>query len=86
MENRDGNVNVKFEQAATLLRTYTLLKNNGIHVYRSRMDAGSYAKDIIEVVASNSKLFHIRANRSEDLYAQLLKVEKWESMEINYKM
>ena len=50
------------------------------------MDAGSYAKEIIEVVASNSKLFYIRANRSEDLYAQLLKVEKRESVKINYKM
>ena len=51
VENRDGNANVKFEQAGTLTRAYELLKSEGIIVNRSRMDAGSYAKDIIDVVA-----------------------------------
>ncbi len=42
VENRDDNVNVKFEQAATLTRAYNLVKDNGIRVNRSRMDAGFY--------------------------------------------
>jgi hypothetical protein len=85
IENRDGNANVKFEQAGTLTRAYKLLNDNDIKVNRSRMDAGSYSKEIIEVVAKNSQLFYIRANRSADLYSQITAIEKWEKVVINYK-
>jgi len=47
------------------------------------MDAGSYAKEIIEVVASNSKLFYIRANKSANLSLQISKIETWKTVEIN---
>jgi hypothetical protein len=86
VENRDGNANVKFEQASTLTRAYNLLNENGIKVNRSRMDAGSYSKEIIEVVASNSKLFYIRANKSAELFRQISEIETWETVEINYKL
>lgn len=85
IENRDGNANVKFEQAATLSRAYDLLQEQGIRVNRSRMDAGSYSKDIIRVVAQNSKLFYIRANKCADLLEQILQIENWQTVEINYK-
>jgi len=85
IENRDGNANVKFEQASTLSRAYNLLKENGIKINRSRMDAGSYSKDIINVVASNSKLFYIRANKCAELFRQITEIQKWETVEINYK-
>jgi hypothetical protein len=86
IENRDGNANVKFEQASTLSRAYNLLKENGIKINRSRMDAGSYSKDIINEVASNSKLFYIRANKCAELFRQIIEIEKWERVEINYKI
>ena len=86
IENRDGNANVKFEQASTLFRAYNLLKKNGIKINRSRMDAGSYSKEVINVVASNSNLFYIRANKSAELYRQITEIEKWETIEINYKI
>lgn len=86
IENRDGNANVKFEQAGTLARAYKLLNDNNIKVNRSRMDAGSYSKEIIDVVAKNSKLFYIRSNRSADLYSQILKIKEWKTVEINYKI
>jgi hypothetical protein len=86
IENRDGNANVKFEQASTLHRAYKLLNDNDIKINRSRMDAGSYSKDIIKVVASNSKLFYIRANRSAELYKQITEITKWETVEINFKI
>lgn len=86
IENRDGNANVKFEQASTLSRAYNLLKENGIKINRSRMDAGSYSKDIINEVASNSKLFYIRANKCAELFRQIIGIEKWERVEINYKI
>jgi hypothetical protein len=86
IENRDGNANVKIEQASTLTRAYNLLSGNAIKINRSRMDAGSYSKEIIAVVASNSKLFYIRANKCAELYRQILEIEKWETVEINYKI
>jgi len=86
IENRDGNANVKFEQASTLSRAYTLLKENGIKINRSRMDAGSYSKDIINVVAANGKLFYIRANKCAELFRQITEIKKWETVEINYKI
>jgi len=39
------------------------------------MDAGSYAKDIIEVVAKNSELFYIRANKSGGIFEQIQEIE-----------
>ena len=86
IENRDGNANVKFEQASTLSRAYNLFKENGIKINRSRMDAGSYSKDIINEVACNSKLFYIRANKCAELFRQIIEIEKWETVEINYKI
>lgn len=85
IENRDGNANVKFEQASTLSRAYNLLNDNNININRSRMDAGSYSKEIIEVVAKNSQLFYIRANKSTDIYRQILAVDTWTEVEINYQ-
>ncbi len=85
IENRDGNANVKFEQASTLSRAYNLINGSGIKINRSRMDAGSYAKEIIEVVSENSKLFYIRANKCEELSMQISNIQKWETVEINDK-
>jgi hypothetical protein len=85
IENRDGNANVKFKQEDTLERFYTLLKSEGIRVNRSRMDAGSYSKKIIDVVSKHSKLFYIRANKSADLFVQINNISDWETVEINFK-
>ena len=83
IENRDGNTNVKTGQAETLERAYQLLGNNGIKVNRSRMDAGSYSKEIIDTVAKNSKLFYIRANRCTAMTNQISEITNWKSIEIN---
>jgi len=86
IENRDGNANVKFEQENTLSRMFNLMSESDIHINRARMDAGSYSKEIIKVVASNSKLFYIRANKSVDLFRQITEIKEWETVEINYKI
>ena len=44
VENRDGNANVKLEQAKTLENGYKLLNETKIYVNLYRMDAGSYSK------------------------------------------
>jgi len=85
IENRDGNANVKFKQEKTLERIYTLLESEGITINRSRMDAGSYSKKIIDVADRYSKLFYIRANKSADLFEQINNISDWETVEINYK-
>lgn len=84
LENRDGNANVKFEQALTLTNAYNLLESEGIKINRSRMDAGSYSKEIIDVVDNYSQLFYIRANKSQNLFEQIREIEDWQSVEINY--
>lgn len=86
LENRDGNANVKFKQAETLQRSYTLLLEQGVRINRSRMDAGSYSKEIIDVVDKHSKMFYIRANKSENLYGQIKQIANWQTVEINYKV
>ena len=85
IENRDGNANVKFKQEDTLERFYTLLESENITINRSRMDAGSYSKNIIDVVDKHSKLFYIRANKSADLFEQINNISDWETAEINFK-
>ncbi len=85
IENRDGNTNVKFKQEETLERMYTLLASEGITINRSRMDAGSYSKKIIDVVDNHSNLFYIRAHKSADLFEQINNISDWKSIEINYK-
>jgi len=85
IENRDGNANVKFKQEDTLGRFYTQLESEGITINRSRMDAGSYSKKIIDVVDKHSKLFYIRANKSDNLFEQINNITNWKTVEINYK-
>ncbi len=85
IENRDGNANVKLEQAGTLKRAYELLASEGISVNRSRMDAGSYSQEIIDIVDKHSELFYIRANKSTSVFEQILEIDKWEDIELNYK-
>ncbi len=82
-ENRDGNMNVKTDQANLLNRCYKMLNDNNIKINRSRMDAGSYTREIVETVEKNSKCFYIRANRCAALTKQLLGHQDWETVEIN---
>lgn len=85
IENRDGNANVKISQHETLERAYELIEENAIKINRSRTDAGSYAKDIIDTVSRHSRLFYIRANKSESMFEQIGQISDWKKVEINYK-
>jgi hypothetical protein len=66
-ENRNGNSNVKFKQSETLQNAYNLLKGKHIEIDRSRMDCGSFTKEILNVVEQNSNRFYIRAQRCGEL-------------------
>jgi len=84
-ENRNGNSNVKFKQEETLKRAYSLLKEFGISIKRSRMDCGSFSKEIVKVVEECSEYFYIRAMRCDDLFMEIQKIKTWQTVEINYK-
>ena len=83
IENRDGNANVRFKQEETLERAYKQLKDQGICINRSRMDCGSYSKEIITIVDKYSKRFYIRARKSEILYNRITEITDWKAVEIN---
>jgi len=85
IENRDGNTHVKMEQANALEKAYKTVEDNGLKIYRSRMDAGSYSKDVIKVVAAHSVYFYIRANRCESLTERVRQIKEWETVVINDK-
>jgi len=84
IENRDGNANVKTGQAETLERAYKSVEAHGMTINRSRMDAGSYSKEIVQVVSKHSKLFYIRANRCMSLTGRIREVADWKPAEINF--
>jgi hypothetical protein len=58
--NRNWNTNVKYKQADTLKNPCCLLESKNIKINRSRMDCGSFSKEIIDVVKQNSKRLYIR--------------------------
>lgn len=85
IENRNGNSSVKYKQEETLTRAYSILEENGIKAKHSRMDCGSFDKDVVPVVEANSKYFYIRAQRCASLYDMIRDTSNWETEEIGFK-
>ena len=81
---RNGNSNVKYKQAETLQATFDLLKSRDISIGRSRMDCGSFTKDVIDVVQANSNTFYIRAQRCAELSEQIRQVEDWQTVRVGF--
>lgn len=84
IENRNGNTNVKYKQAATLTTAYDLLKSKDIHINRSRMDCGSFSKEIIDVIEQNSNLMYVRAQRCAELSTQIRRITNWKKVQIGH--
>ena len=57
LEISNGTSNVKFKQEETLQRVYDSLSSKGVKIKSSRMDGGSFTKEVIQVVEENSELF-----------------------------
>jgi hypothetical protein len=85
LENRNGNSNVKFKQEETLERVYDLLSSKGVKIKRSRMDCGSFTKEVIKVVEENSELFYIRAQKCAELTSQIREIKNWRKTSIGNK-
>ena len=88
IENRDGNANVKFEQAETMERAFAHLKANGIKVDKARMDCGSYSQEVVEVTCCNCNTFYIRAMNCQSLEKRIdgIREEEWQETEINHQV
>jgi hypothetical protein len=85
IEGRNGNSQVKYRQAQTLEKAYANLAGAGIEIDKSRMDCGSFSKEIIRVVEGNCKHFYIRAQRCDNLQGIVSQLEEWEKVEIGHK-
>jgi len=85
IEGRNGNSNVKFGQADTLERTYALLRESGIEIERSRMDCGSFTKEVVDTVEANSTYFYIRAQRCAALCDIVRGITDWQQVEIGHR-
>ena len=85
-ENRDGNTNVKFHQADTLVRIMDRVKLIlGVTIKNFRADCGSFSKDIIEAVEPRCEHFYIRASNCSSRYEDFREFEGWESTEIDFQ-
>jgi hypothetical protein len=85
IENRSGHTNVKYLQEETLERAFLLFRQEGIKIKRSRMDCGSYSKNIINVVESNCESFYIRAQKCEGMELLIQQINTWERRKIGKK-
>lgn len=85
IENRNGNSNVKYKQEDTLKRAYELLREFGVKIKYSRMDCGSFDKEVVPVVEANCEFFFIRAQRCASLYDKIKDVPVWKDVEIGFK-
>lgn len=83
IENSDGNTNVRFHQADTHKRFFSLLDSMNILVDRFRADCGSCSKDIVSEIEKHCKHFYIRANRCSSLYNDIFALRGWKTEEIN---
>ena len=84
IENRNGNSNVKYLQHETLEKAYSMLLEEGIRIYRSRADAGSYCKDSVDVMEKYCQLLYVRAQKCDYMRKEILSVKEWKEVEINY--
>lgn len=84
VENRNGNSHVGFRQLQTLERVFNLLTENRIAVKYSRMDSGSYQKEITDFLHERS-LFYIRANRSDNLLFETAASGEWSKCRMGFK-
>lgn len=83
IENRDGNTPVKFHQADTLERAFSLRHSNRLHVGIFRADCGSYSEDIIRTIDGNCRVFYIRASHSSTMYSNIQDIKEWRQVEID---
>lgn len=84
IEGRNGNSQAKYEQEATLRRTFSLLGQHHLTIKRFRADSASYQQKVVELAAEKCEYFYIRAMRSADMEQQisLLSAASWQKVRL----
>ena len=85
IEGRNGNSQAKYQQAATLQRTFDVLQTENIRTHRFRADSASYQQDVIDLVEDKSQYFYILAMRCasmEQLISQIPATE-WQKIRLD---
>jgi hypothetical protein len=84
IEGRNGNSQAKYQQAETLGRAFSVLKQGDIHIKRFRADSASYQQKVIELVSEESSHFYIRAMRSANMETQVCQIplESWKKVRL----
>ena len=71
IENRDGNTPVKFHQEDTLERILLNIVEPGMKIRYSRVDCGSYKKDVVKLLLEHSQRIFVRAEMCRSLREKL---------------
>jgi hypothetical protein len=84
LENRDGNASVKFCQRETLRRMFGHLKKElPGREFVFRADAGSYTKEVLEMVSGECSRFFVRANACGRRRAMYEEYKGWREAGVN---
>lgn len=70
IENHNGNIPARYEQAETLDRCFDNLDKHHIKIEHFRADAASYQKNVFDLVAKRAKYFYIRMRDFENIRVQ----------------
>ncbi len=86
LENRNGNVSVKYQQREALDKLFMVLDEYGIKISKARLDGGSYMIEVVKMLGERGIKFYIRARHSEELLVEEDFVHKgWKKVEINHQ-
>lgn len=83
LENRNGNTDAQTLQEDTLERMFAMLKQQGIIIDKFRADSASYKLSTLSVIASNARIFYIRARMNEILAEAIQSIDKWNKLTID---
>lgn len=85
IENRNGNTPAKYRQEQTLDSCLDNLDEHQIKIKHFRGDSASYQQKVLELLTQRVTYFYIRNINSAGFFAHCGKIEKWETLEINYE-
>lgn len=85
IENHNGNTPAKYRQEQILESCFDNLDAHQIKIAHFRGDSASYQQKVLELLTQRVTYFYIRNINSAGFFAHCGKIEKWETVEINYE-
>ena len=83
IENRQGNLNVKLEQAEELTRMLDNIEAHGLYVRMFRADCGSFIKELVEELFLRTETFYLRASSCADRRQMYEQCKDWRHTSVN---